>query len=114
MLLVLSFALITLGLFKPEHTELSLTGFTFLFLLSLSLLNGGVTVQTGTYTNSTFGYSTQLNTTLLTSSYETVTDIYSPVEYDGTLQHIIGVFLAVGSIIGFVGVLISFKKGVPK
>jgi hypothetical protein len=50
--------LIALGLFRPEHTELSLVGFVFLFLLGIVILNGQLVYKIGTSTNSSFDYDT--------------------------------------------------------
>jgi hypothetical protein len=112
--LALAFVLIGLGLFKHEHTELSLIGFVYLFLLSMLILNGSIEYVTGTNTSSQFGYTTNyngLNLTLLTSSNETVVNNYAPMVLNGTLAHIIGYWLAVISIVGFIGVILSIRKG---
>lgn len=111
--LVLSFILISLGLFRPEHTELSLIGFVFLFLLALTLISGNITTVTGTITNSTFNYTEFItpssNYTLLTSSNEAVENIYTPVSLDSGLAHTLGYWLAIGAFIGFLGIILSLK-----
>jgi diacylglycerol kinase len=112
-LLTLSLALVALGLFRTEHTELCLIGFVFIFLLSMTLLNGGIENKVGTTTSSNFSYTANAsgtNLTLLTSSVESVIDVYSPVKYDGIIQHVLGYFLAFGSLAGFVLILFSMKK----
>lgn len=110
-LLGLSLILVTLGLFKPEHTELSIVGFVFMFLLAMVLLNGGIEYPTGTLTYSNFSYTQNIdNLTLLTNSSELVITQYAPVVYHGILQHVIGLWLAIMSIAGFVGSLLALKR----
>jgi hypothetical protein len=112
--LALAFVLIALGLFKPEHTELSLIGFVFLFLLSMQIIAGNISYNSGTNTTSYFAYTPNyesLNLTLLTSSNETVVYNYTPMVLDGVLAHLIGYWLAVISIVGFIGVILSIRKG---
>lgn len=106
--LVLSFLLVALGLFRPEHSELSLVGFLFLFLLSLIVIGGDIQYKIGI--NETYIYDND------TIDYITSTDLYATWDgggaygYGGTLSHFIGYYLAVASAIGFIGVLVSFKK----
>lgn len=110
--IVISFTLIALGLFRTEHTELALIGFVFLFLISLNILNNTIEYKVGTNTSSTFNYTyvPVANGTLLTSSFESVTDIYDTVTLGGSLSHTLGYWLAVGSIIGFIGVILGLRK----
>lgn len=110
---VISFTLIALGLFRTEHTELALIGLVFLFLLAMLVLNNdSLTYKVGTNTSSnfTYTYSPSANGTLLTSSFESVTDIYEPITLGNTLSHTIGYWLAVGSVIAFIGVLLGLRK----
>ena len=112
--LALSLVLIALGLFHFEHTELSLVGMVFLFLLAMVVLNNQIMYKVGTNTTSNFTYSNvELitgNYTLLTSSYEENLDVYGPISLGGNLSHSIGYWLAIASVIGFVGVLLSLRK----
>jgi len=110
---VIAFTLITLGLSHPEHTEMALIGLVFLFLLSMVILNNSITFKVGTNTTSnfTYSYSPIANGTLLTSSFESVTDLYDTVTLGDSLSHTLGYWLAVGSIIGFIGVLLGLRKG---
>lgn len=108
----ISFILIALGLFRIEHTELSLIGFVFLFLLSMVILNGQITYKIGTNTSSNFTYTPNAsgtNITLLTSSFEEVTDIYGPITLGGALSHSLGYWLAIASIIGFIACILGLK-----
>lgn len=109
-LLSLSFALITLGLFRQEHTELSLIGFVFLFLLSMIIINGQLEYKTGQYLNTTFTYEPIGGIYYVNASYETQLDIYSPANMTGLLSHSVGYWLAICSVIGFLGVLLSLRK----
>jgi len=111
--IVISFILITLGLYKPEHTELPLTGFIFLFLLSFVILNNQIEYKIGTNTTSTFTYTVNAdiyNNTLLTSSFESNVDMYGPVDLGGTLSHSIGYWLLISSVVGFIGVILGLRK----
>ena len=64
-LIAISVLVISIGLFRPEHTEMVLIGFVFLFLLALNLESGGVDYKTGAITNSTFGYTVMGRVSLL-------------------------------------------------
>jgi hypothetical protein len=115
--LALALIFITLGLFVPEHTELSLIGFVFLFLLALCILNNQITYKIGTETNSTFGYTPSYNSTnftLLTSSNEVVTDIYGPITLGGPLSHVVGYWLMIASFVGFLLVIISIRASLKQ
>jgi hypothetical protein len=109
----LSLILIALGLFRSEHTELSLVGFVFLFLLAMVVLNNQITYVIGTNTTSTFDYTYNYagsNLTLLTSSFEENNDIYGPINLGGNLSHTVGYWLAIASVIGFIGVILGLRK----
>jgi len=103
---LISLALISLGLFITEHTELSLVGFLFLFLLSMILLTGTITTKTGSVTNTTYMC---INGSVSLSSEEKI-DVYQPISWDGTLSHSIGFWLAIASFIGFIGVIIGIRR----
>jgi len=123
--LVISLVLIALGFYKTEHTELSLVGFLFLFLLSLVVLNGQIQYKTGIALNYgclCCGYYTDqergevfgaINCTETDNSTLVVisnTDIYETFDSGGTLSHIVGYWLAIASLIGFIAVLIGLKN----
>lgn len=110
--LVLGLVLITLGLFRPEHMELSLIGFLLLFLLAIIILNNQITYKTGTFTLSNFSYTSENNLTLLTNSSESVVDIYTETTLGGYLSHVVGYYLALGAIIGFIGVIVAYRRRV--
>ena len=112
--MALSFILIALGLFRPEHSELSLIGFLFLFLLSMVILYGTVQYKVGT--NTTFEYSCfedcDNQTFSLLKSKEINIDTYENFTGgEGWASHTVGYWLAIMSFIGFVGVLIGLRGG---
>lgn len=107
--LVLSFILITLGLFKTEHSELSLIGFLFLFLLSLIIISNSVSYQIGTETNTSYSYTADV-TPLLNNTYEITRDIYVTSPDNNSFTHTVGYWLAIVSIVGFIGVIVSLRK----
>lgn len=98
----MSLTLIALGLFRPEHSELSLIGFVFLFLLSFQILNGSLVYETGKQIDYSYdnGTLTQVNETLL----------YSPTTQGANLSKSFGFYLAIASFLGFVAVLVGFGK----
>ncbi len=109
--LILSFVLITLGLFKLEHTELALIGFVFLFLLSFSFLNSDITYKIGEDINTTYIYAgANLNTTL-----EFQRDVYDTYTAGVDFSHSVGYWLAIISVLGFIGCFMGmpsfFKRG---
>lgn len=105
-LLGLSLVLIGLGLAKSEHTELSLIGFLFLFLLALMISSQQIEYKTGFQSNTTYSYSEDGN---LTFTSETTLDLYDNSTL-GDQAHNFGYWLAVGSFIGFAGVLLSLRR----
>ena len=109
--LLLSFILISLGLFIREHTELTLIGFLFLFLLSFVVIGGDIQYKTGENTTNTYGCHTcdAYNYTVVLDSSETI-NTYGNVSFGGTLAHSFGYWLAVLSLVGFVAVMLSFKS----
>ena len=123
-LIVISLIFIFLGFYKSEHTEFSLIGFMFLFLLSMVMLQGNIQYKTGVFYNysclccgeftdqrgTVYGAhvcdSTE-NSSLYVSS---ISDVYGDFTAGGVLSHLIGYYLAVASSIGFAVVLISLRR----
>lgn len=103
--------LIFLGFYNQEHTELPLIGFLFLFLLSLNLLSGSIEYRVGEYENVTYTYDNTsfANLTLNTTHSET-RYVYDDYVGEGLTNQLAGYWLAVCSIIGFIGTLISLKN----
>jgi hypothetical protein len=109
--LLLSIILISLGLFIREHTELTLIGFLFLFLLSFVVIGGDIQYKVGE--NTTYTHECQ---TCDAYNYSEVlvlsetTNIYQNISMGGTLAHSFGYWLAVLSLVGFVAIMLSFKS----
>ena len=126
--LSLSLLLVTLGLIKSEHSELALVGFGFLFIMSLIIINGDIQYKTGTkevyvYGNNYTGYhwdyvvgNPSINDVNLFHSNQT--NIYSSMQdisiAGGFFFHLVGYWLAISSVVGFIGVLASLKGGIKK
>lgn len=124
MFISISFILIALGLYRLEHTELSLVGFFLLFLLSLVIISGNLEYKIGyqeiyVYGSNYSGYhydhyggdpSPSLND--LNLFHLNQTNIYAPYQDDSGFftTHRFGYVLAVMSVIGMVGSLASIKK----
>ena len=130
-LLILTLILIALGFYRQEHTELSLVGFMFLFLLSLNLMLGTIQYKIGYDVNTTYDYdclccfatesqrenstgiceegSIENSTMVMTSSHIENRDVYDTFTAGDTLSHITGWMLAVMSVIGFIGVLAGIR-----
>lgn len=90
--------MIVLGFYRPEHSELPLIGFFFLFLLSLQIIDGDLQYRIGEHTNIT--YDDALNLTIETTR----------ADYSTYSSHNFGYWLAVASAVGFAGVLYGLKK----
>ena len=101
----LGIILVALGLFKNEHTELSLIGFFLLFLLSFTLMGNNLEYKTGQVKNITVFDGNHTG--------EEVTYVYSV--YDDSLGFLtssrLGFYLAVAFAVGFIGVLMSLRRG---
>lgn len=103
-LLLLGLALVVLGLSKPSETAQAMVGFSFLFLLGIALLNSGIDYQSGAIIQTNYTYSDNQ----VISTNQTITYVYSTEFEDDTYW---GMWLAIGSAIGFVGTLFSYTKG---
>ncbi len=115
--LILSLTLICLGLIKTEHTELSIVCFVFLFLLAMMIINNNIEYKVGTQTNTTFFYPGGNNSLNPDNTTVTTTDIYNTYTANQnlswsskTLSGLIGYWLAVASIVGFIACLLGLKK----
>lgn len=104
--LLLSLLLIILGLIKTEHSEIALIGFAFLFLLSIVLIVNDIQIKTGEFTEELYSYDN------LTINHINITTIntYEDIDLGGNLSHIFGYWLAVISMIGFIGVVFGLRK----
>ena len=104
----LSLVLIWLGINRPEHSELSIIGFLFLFLLSMNFLSGSVQYQTGQNTTTTYTYDP--DSANLTSTFATEVYNYDTFDSGGILSHTVGYYLAVAAFIGFIGSLLAVGR----
>lgn len=108
-LIIITLVLIFLSFYAPEHSELGLVGFLFLFLLSMVMIGGDIQYKTGENTTTLTEY-TYDNTTLTSTTETAVTvDNYETFTAGGTLSHTVGYYLAVASIVGFIGVLLGLR-----
>jgi hypothetical protein len=111
-LLALSFILVIIGLIKTEHTELSIIGFFFIFLLSFTLINNNLEYSTGENTTISYSYiNNSLKIEPWTPNYiintSKETKIYNYTNYG---NHNIGYYLALASALGMSIVLYSLKN----
>lgn len=115
----LALILVTLGLYRLEHTELAMIGFFFMFLLSMVVLTDNLTYKTGENVTITNTHGIVNGSVVLTSSVETTSYIHSQYQ-DGSgffTTHRLGYFLAVMAVIGFAGCFVSitpdrfFRRG---
>ena len=106
---IFSLIFIALGLFFSEHTELSLIGFVFLFLLSFTVINNNLQYQTGQTKEINYTYNAD---TSLNATHEVVNNTY--ISFNDTTSkfntHIFGYWLALASFIGFVGIILGLRK----
>jgi len=122
--MILSCVFIGLGLYRLEHTELSLVGFFFLFLLSMVVIGDNLTYKVGEqevyiYGNYFDGYHWDgYNTTAPPQADKEAflfhmnrTNIYANYQDDSGFftTHNFGYLLAVMSIIGMIGSFVSIK-----
>ena len=109
--ILISMVFVGLGLYRLEHTELSLVGFVFLFLLSMVVIGDNLTYQTGETVTISNTYGNVSGTVQLINSTEVTT--YDHSIYQDTAgfftTHRFGYLLAVLSIIGMIGSFVSIK-----
>ena len=101
-----------MGLYRLEHTELSLVGFFFMFLLSMVVIGNNLTYQTGETTTISNSYGVLNDTVVLFNSTES--KVFDESIYTDTsgifTTHRFGYLLAVMSVIGMIGSFVSIKK----
>jgi len=105
LLVFISLILVVIGLLKPDQTAQAIIGFFFLFLLALPMLQGSVQVEEGINQTTNFSYDSNGSITASSQSLD-----YSYDYWDDSTSHNIGFWMAVGSSIGFFGVLFSLDK----
>lgn len=99
--------LIGLGIiYANEWSGMAIIGFTFLFLISLTILTENLEIETGSNITSVYSYDTDgtINGTIQHIQYN-----YD--NWDDTNSHTIGYFMAIISAIGvFSSILITLTK----
>jgi len=124
--LAFTLAMIALGFYRTEHTELTLAGFLFLFFLALILMNSDLQYKTGesyqygclccgNYTDSQertlYGAynctEADLNSSLVVIA---VTENYETFTPGGFWSHQLSYWLAITAIVGFIGVFLGMRK----
>lgn len=121
-LLIISLFLVALSLYRNDHSELGIVGFTFIFLLSFVMIGGDIQYKVGQ--NETISYSclcceqdgsTYLcdgsteNFSIVPTSVEKV-DVYETFTAGGILSRTVGYWLAVLGVVGLIGVFVSLKS----
>lgn len=108
--LVISLALIIIGLFNYKETGQALIGFFFLFLLGLTLLNGNLEYKTGDQINKTYSYLDDNAT--INIIQENRADIYSNL--NPSSGHTWGFWLCLAGVAGMVFSFVGLKGGFNK
>ena len=104
-IVLIALILIIIGLTRPTESAQALIGFTFLFLMSMILINGSLEYETGALTQSNFSYDSSGQ---VTSSTQSVT--YSHETFDDDTSHKVGYYMAIASVVGFLGVILSLRR----
>lgn len=105
-LFILALVLVIIGLTRPLESAQAIVGFVFIFLLSTGvLLPGNLQVQTGAQTNTTYGYDSQ---SLVNSTVQDIS--YSYENFDDSSSRQFGLYSAIASVVGFVGVLVGIRR----
>lgn len=111
--MALSLALVVIGFAWPEHSEISILGFIFMFLLALVILNNGLTVKTGVVRSGNFSYNSSAATPYLLNASVSEVDVYATyADSTGFMSaHNVGFYMAVVAVAGFAGVLFALRRG---
>lgn len=104
-LVIVSLILVTIGLIKPDQTAQSIIGFFFLFLLAMPVLSGSIETDAGANVTTAFIYDGNGSIVSSAQSLE-----YNYTNWSDSVSHNIGFWMAIGSSIGFFGVLFSLDK----
>lgn len=102
-LFIISLSLIGLGvIYSKEWSGVAIVGFTFLFLLSYTILTGSLAIEKGS--NVTSSYVANANGTI-TASTQQILYIYD--DWNDVNSHRIGLFMAIISGIGTFGSVLN-------
>jgi hypothetical protein len=109
--MLITLIIIFLSFYNTEHAELGIVGFLFLFLLSLIMMTGDIQYKTGE--NTTYTYECldpcQIGNLTPFMTATTTADTYTDFSAGGPISHTVGYYLAVASIVGFIGVIVGLK-----
>lgn len=96
--------MVIVGLTKPTESAQALIGFVFLFLLAITIIGGELEYETGAMTNTTYGYDAS---NLVNFTTQDIT--YQYQNFNDSTSQKVGYYLAIASVVGFVGVLVSLR-----
>lgn len=104
---LISVMLIGLGIiFSKEWSGVAIIGFTFLFLISLVILNGNLEIEKGSNITSSYSYSLDGS---INGTEQQVTYVYN--DWSDSNSHTVGYFMAILSALGaFSSILITLTK----
>lgn len=103
---LISAALIAIGIiYSREWSGMAFIGFTFLFLLSLVILNNTLEYQIGSNITSSYSYNENLT---VTGTSQQITDNYAT--WSDSNSHTIGYTLAIVSAIGALSSFLNTVK----
>jgi hypothetical protein len=102
---LIALVMIVIGLTKPLESAQALIGFVFLFLLSIIIIGGNLEYEKGVNTNSSYAYDSYNRV-----NYTSQIVVYDYTKFNDTTSKQIGYYLAIASIVGFVGVILSLKR----
>lgn len=109
---LISLILIVLGFIKEKYSEQALIGFVFLFLLSMEILGGSIQYETGKNSTAYAVYEVVNDTTNRTVIY--TNEVQNLESFNDSLSHRLGYYLAIASVLGFIGVIIGLRRGMKE
>jgi hypothetical protein len=103
-MVAIALVLIIIGMLKPTESAQALIGFTLLFILAMVVLTGNLSYPVGNTSNITV---TELGGNITKISQNDVTHYQT---YSESTTHNIGLYLAIGSAVGVIGVIVSLRR----
>lgn len=119
-LLVISLILVALSLYRNDHAELGIVGFTFIFILSFVMIAGDIQYKVGVNETNTYGCLCCVDGVVyddgdcgdnssLQIVYTEKMNIYDTFTAGGVLSRTVGYWLAVLAVVGLIGIFVSLK-----